>query len=91
MGTRTGSHQLSSGLMVSGRPDHHLKERQPIMASRSVIYTGGDVKNSGDLGKMCGINASIDPPKVPSACKPDLLDPAPIPAHWVRNPRTQDP
>ncbi|KAL0321094.1 UNVERIFIED_CONTAM: putative membrane protein [Sesamum radiatum] len=66
MGTRTGSHQLSSGLMVSGRPDHHLKERQPTIASRSVIYTGGDVKNSGDLGKMYGIDASTDPPKVPS-------------------------
>ncbi|KAL0407223.1 UNVERIFIED_CONTAM: putative membrane protein [Sesamum latifolium] len=66
MGTRTGSHQLSSGLMVSGRPDHHLKERQPTMASRSVIYTGGDVKNSGDLGKMYGIDASTDPPKLPS-------------------------
>ncbi|KAK4421379.1 putative membrane protein [Sesamum alatum] len=74
MGTRTGSHQLSSGLMVSGRPEHHLKERQPTMGSRSVIYTGGDVKNSGDLGKMYGIDAStgensqpvVAPPKLPS-------------------------
>ncbi|XP_011086219.1 uncharacterized membrane protein At1g16860-like isoform X1 [Sesamum indicum] len=66
MGTRTGSHQLSSGLMVSGRPDHLLKERQPTMASRSVIYTGGDVKNSGDIGKMYGIDASSDLPKLQS-------------------------
>ncbi|CAK9181707.1 unnamed protein product [Ilex paraguariensis] len=54
MSTRTGSHQLSSGLYVSGRPEQ-LKERQPTMASRAVPYTGGDVKKSGELGKMYGI------------------------------------
>ncbi|KAG8365369.1 hypothetical protein BUALT_Bualt18G0097500 [Buddleja alternifolia] len=63
MGTRTGSHQLSNGLMVSGRSDPHLKDRQPTMASRVVIYTGGDVKKSGDLGRMYGIG---DPPKLPT-------------------------
>ncbi|KAI3466528.1 hypothetical protein Pfo_023191 [Paulownia fortunei] len=74
MGTRSGSHQLSSGLIVSGRPDQQLKERQPTMASRAVIYTGGDVKKSGELGKMYGIDFStgehphppVGPPKLPS-------------------------
>ncbi|KAK6133215.1 hypothetical protein DH2020_033051 [Rehmannia glutinosa] len=74
MGTRTGSHQLSSGLIVSGRPEQQLKERQPTMASRAVIYTGGDVKKSGELGKMYGVDfsseehphQSVGPPKLPS-------------------------
>ncbi|KAK9267926.1 hypothetical protein L1049_010363 [Liquidambar formosana] len=59
MGTRIPSHQLSSGLYVSGRPDQ-FKERQPTMASRAVPYTGGDVKKSGELGKMFDI-AVVDP------------------------------
>ncbi|PIN21298.1 hypothetical protein CDL12_05992 [Handroanthus impetiginosus] len=71
MGTRTGSHQLSSVLIVSGRPEKQLKERQPTMASRAVIYTGGDVKKSGELGNMYGIDISsgehqAGPPKIPS-------------------------
>ncbi|KAL0305998.1 UNVERIFIED_CONTAM: putative membrane protein [Sesamum radiatum] len=75
MSARTGSHQLSNGLMVSGRPEHQLKERQPTLASRAVPYTGGDVKKSGELGKMYGIDLSSGdhlhhhppaPPKLPS-------------------------
>ncbi|KAL8461543.1 hypothetical protein ACS0TY_032867 [Phlomoides rotata] len=75
MSARTGSHQLSNGLMVSGRPEHQLKERQPTMGSRAVPYTGGDVKKSGELGKMYGIDLSGGdhhhhppsvPPKLPS-------------------------
>lgn len=58
MGTRTGSHQLSGGLFVSGRPEQQLKERQPTMSSRAVIYTGDDVKKSGELGKMYGVGVS---------------------------------
>lgn len=57
MGSRTGLHQLSNGLYVSGRPEQH-KERQPAVALRAVPYTGGDVKNSGELGKMYGIDFS---------------------------------
>ncbi|KAK1577511.1 hypothetical protein Q3G72_022369 [Acer saccharum] len=55
MSTRIPSHQLSSGLYVSGRPEQQLKERQPTMASRAVPYTGGDIKKSGELGKMFDI------------------------------------
>ncbi|KAG8385797.1 hypothetical protein BUALT_Bualt03G0082600 [Buddleja alternifolia] len=76
MSTRTGSHQLSNGLIVSGRPEHQLKERQPTMAARAVPYTGGDVKKSGELGKMYGIGFTSGdhhqhppgggPPKLPS-------------------------
>lgn len=67
MGTRSGSHQLSSGLMVSGRPERQPKERPPAMASRTVIYTGGDVKTSGELGRMYGVDISggENPPKIP--------------------------
>ncbi|OIT05407.1 PREDICTED: uncharacterized membrane protein At1g16860-like [Nicotiana attenuata] len=61
MGSRSGSHQLSNGLIVSGRPEH-LKERQPTMASRAVPYTGGDVKKSGELGKMYGVGPPGPPP-----------------------------
>ncbi|XP_022886470.1 uncharacterized membrane protein At1g16860-like [Olea europaea var. sylvestris] len=70
MSARTGSHQLSNGLYVSGRPEEQLKERQPTMASRAVPYTGGDVKKSGELGKMYGVGVSsgdqLGPPKPPS-------------------------
>ncbi|KAF8414169.1 hypothetical protein HHK36_002168 [Tetracentron sinense] len=59
MATRIPSHQLSSGLYVSGRPEQH-KERQPTMGARAVPYTGGDVKKSGELGKMFDI-AVVDP------------------------------
>ncbi|XP_027338478.1 uncharacterized membrane protein At1g16860 isoform X2 [Abrus precatorius] len=66
MGTRIPSHQLSSGLYVSGRPEQ-LKERQPTMTSRAVPYTGGDPKKSGELGKMLEI-PSVDPkPSRPSS------------------------
>ncbi|KAK4783576.1 hypothetical protein SAY86_007950 [Trapa natans] len=61
MGSRIPTHQLSNGLYVSGRPDTP-KERPPTMASRSVIYTGGDVKKSGELGKMFDIPFSDAPP-----------------------------
>ncbi|KAL6992865.1 hypothetical protein U1Q18_010985 [Sarracenia purpurea var. burkii] len=56
MGSRIPSHQLSNGLYVSGRPEQ-LKERQPTMASCAVPYTGGDIKNSGELGKMFDVTA----------------------------------
>ncbi|XP_058080536.1 uncharacterized membrane protein At1g16860 [Magnolia sinica] len=61
MGTRIPSHQLSNGLIVSGRPEQY-KERPPTMASRAVPYTGGDVKKSGELGKMFDIPV-VDPSK----------------------------
>lgn len=63
MGSRTGSHQLSNGLIVSGRPEQ-LKERQPTMGSRAVPYTGGDVKKSGELGKMYGVGDYPGPPPI---------------------------
>ncbi|XP_041989390.1 uncharacterized membrane protein At1g16860-like [Salvia splendens] len=76
MSVRSGSHQLSNGLMVSGRPEQQLKERQPTMGSRAVPYTGGDVKKSGELGRMYGVDLSsgdhhhypppVVPPKLPS-------------------------
>ncbi|KAG8635153.1 uncharacterized membrane protein At1g16860 isoform X2 [Manihot esculenta] len=70
MGTRIPSHQLRNGLLVSGPPEH-LKEKQPTMASRAVPYTGGDVKKSGELGKMFDIpvldqhSPSGPPPPIP--------------------------
>ncbi|KAK1306179.1 putative membrane protein [Acorus calamus] len=58
MAGRMPSHQLPNGLYVSGRPDKQPKEKGPTMASRAVPYTGGDVKKSGDLGKMFDIDAA---------------------------------
>ncbi|KAJ8753035.1 hypothetical protein K2173_011803 [Erythroxylum novogranatense] len=73
MGTRIPSHQLKSSLYVSGRPEQPKFEKQPTIASRAIPYTGGDVKKSGELGKMFDIPvvdqqySSIPPvPKQPS-------------------------
>ncbi|KAK8629549.1 hypothetical protein V6N13_078384 [Hibiscus sabdariffa] len=71
MGSRVQSHQLSNGLFVSGRPEQ-LKERQPTMSSRAVPYTGGDIKKSGELGKMFDIpvvdrSSSSGPPSNPNS------------------------
>ncbi|KAK4837488.1 hypothetical protein QYF36_005909 [Acer negundo] len=54
MGSRFPSHQLSNGLYVSGRPEQP-KERLPTMSSVAMPYTGGDIKKSGELGKMFDI------------------------------------
>lgn len=54
MSNRTQARQLSNGLFVSGMPEQQ-KERLPVMSSRAVPYTGGDVKKSGELGKMFDI------------------------------------
>ncbi|KAJ6706744.1 hypothetical protein OIU85_027130 [Salix viminalis] len=65
MGTRIQSHQLKNGLFVSGRSEQQQKEKQPTMAARSMPYTGGDIKKSGELGKMFDIPAVVEPPKAP--------------------------
>ncbi|OAE32884.1 hypothetical protein AXG93_3052s1140 [Marchantia polymorpha subsp. ruderalis] len=52
--TRFPSHQLSNGLYVSGHPDQH-KDRGATMGVPQMPYTGGDVKKSGELGKMFDI------------------------------------
>ncbi|KAK7255015.1 hypothetical protein RIF29_28414 [Crotalaria pallida] len=54
MGSRFPSHQLSNGLYVSGRPETP-KEKPPTMSSVAMPYTGGDIKKSGELGKMFDI------------------------------------
>ncbi|KAI9073077.1 hypothetical protein K1719_030760 [Acacia pycnantha] len=54
MGSRFPSHQLSNGLFVSGRPEQP-KEKAPTMSSVAMPYTGGDIKKSGELGKMFDI------------------------------------
>ncbi|XP_004293344.1 PREDICTED: uncharacterized membrane protein At1g16860 [Fragaria vesca subsp. vesca] len=69
MGSRIPSHQLSNGLVVSGPPEY-LKERQPTMGSRAVPYTGGDVKKSGELGKMFDIQIGDHLPGPPPPLKP---------------------
>jgi len=55
MGSRFPSHQLSNGLYVSGRPEQP-KEKSPTMSSTAMPYTGGDIKKSGELGKMFDIH-----------------------------------
>ncbi|KAF8409633.1 hypothetical protein HHK36_005711 [Tetracentron sinense] len=69
MGTRIPSHQLSNGLYVSGRPEQ-FKDRQPTMGSRAVPYTGGDIKKSGELGKMFDISGVDSSSNVPPSFKP---------------------
>ncbi|MQM09313.1 hypothetical protein Taro_042181, partial [Colocasia esculenta] len=66
MGSRSRTHhQLSSGMLVSGPPEQP-KERSPAVGSRAVPYTGGDVKKSGELGKMFDISV-VDTAK-PQSC-----------------------
>ncbi|KAH7664773.1 hypothetical protein IHE45_14G141600 [Dioscorea alata] len=55
MGSRFPSHQLSNGLYVSGRPEQP-KEKPMTMSSTAMPYTGGDIKKSGELGKMFDIH-----------------------------------
>ncbi|EPS72289.1 hypothetical protein M569_02466 [Genlisea aurea] len=56
MGSRFPSHQLSNGLYVSGRHEQPKEKAQVVSStSVSVPYTGGDIKKSGELGKMFDI------------------------------------
>ncbi|KAG8066154.1 hypothetical protein GUJ93_ZPchr0004g38322 [Zizania palustris] len=47
---------LSNGLYVSGRPEQP-KEKAPTICSTAMPYTGGDIKKSGELGKMFELHA----------------------------------
>ncbi|CAM6093885.1 unnamed protein product [Calypogeia fissa] len=60
--TRFPSHQLSNGLYVSGLPDQY-KEKGPTMSVSQMPYTGGDVKKSGELGKMFDIPVECSNPE----------------------------
>ncbi|CAE6135334.1 unnamed protein product [Arabidopsis arenosa] len=57
MAGRLQSHQLPSGLYVSGKLEQP-KERPPTMAARAMPYTGGDIKKSGELGRMFDISVN---------------------------------
>ncbi|OAY66261.1 putative membrane protein [Ananas comosus] len=54
MGSRFPTHKLSNGLYVSGRPEQP-KEKAVLTSSIAMPYTGGDIKKSGELGKMFDI------------------------------------
>ncbi|GJU57917.1 uncharacterized membrane protein-like protein [Tanacetum coccineum] len=62
MSSRFPSHQLSSGLYVSGRPEPP-KEKAPTMSSTAAPYTGGDIKKSGELGKMFDVDHNGSRPR----------------------------
>ncbi|XP_071725422.1 uncharacterized membrane protein At1g16860-like [Rutidosis leptorrhynchoides] len=62
MSSRFPSHQLNNGLYVSGRPEQP-KERVPTMSSTAVPYTGGDIKKSGELGKMFDVENATSRPR----------------------------
>lgn len=53
-GKGVSAHQLSNGLYVSGQPDRG-KEKGSMMSVPQMPYTGGDIKKSGELGKMLNI------------------------------------
>ncbi|CAA7407634.1 unnamed protein product [Spirodela intermedia] len=53
-GPSRSHHQLSSGMVVSGQPEQPKDKASPV-GSRAVPYTGGDIKKSGELGKMFDI------------------------------------
>lgn len=56
MASRLQSHQLPSGLYVSGKLEQPKETRPPTMAARAMPYTGGDIKKSGELGRMFDIS-----------------------------------
>ncbi|TVU15841.1 hypothetical protein EJB05_39382 [Eragrostis curvula] len=56
MGSRFPSYQVGNGMYVSGRPEPP-KEKGPVMCSTAMPYTGGDIKKSGELGKMFDLHA----------------------------------
>ncbi|KAH7364983.1 hypothetical protein KP509_18G001900 [Ceratopteris richardii] len=58
--SRCTAHQLSNGLYVSGPAEQH-KERQPSFQSTAMPYTGGDIRKSGELGKMFDIQVEEHP------------------------------
>ncbi|XP_024982091.1 uncharacterized membrane protein At1g16860-like [Cynara cardunculus var. scolymus] len=62
MSSRFPSHQLNNGLYVSGRPEPP-KEKAPTMSSTAVPYTGGDIKKSGELGKMFDVDHNSSRPR----------------------------
>ncbi|XP_023765475.1 uncharacterized membrane protein At1g16860 [Lactuca sativa] len=62
MSSRFPSHQLNNGLYVSGRPEPP-KEKAPPMSSTAVPYTGGDIKKSGELGKMFDVDHGSSRPR----------------------------
>ncbi|GJZ41609.1 uncharacterized membrane protein-like protein [Tanacetum coccineum] len=62
MSSRFPSHQLSSGLYVLGRPGPP-KEKAPTMSSIAAPYTGGDIKKSGELGKMFDVDHNGSRPR----------------------------
>ncbi|KAF8092500.1 hypothetical protein N665_0413s0040 [Sinapis alba] len=57
---RIQSHQLPNGLFVSGKLEQPKEQRPPTMAARAMPYTGGDIKKSGELGRMFDISV-LDP------------------------------
>ncbi|CAN8231017.1 unnamed protein product [Cochlearia groenlandica] len=59
MAGRIQSHQRPNGLYVSGKLEQP-KEKPPTMAARAMPYTGGDIKKSGELGRMFDISV-VDP------------------------------
>ncbi|KNA25592.1 hypothetical protein SOVF_005190 [Spinacia oleracea] len=86
MGSRTQSHQLRSGLYVSGRRDTLPKERPPTMAARAVPYTGGDIKKSGELGKMFDITTTST--TATSSSSLSLSSPRPPPSRASSQPNS---
>ncbi|KAJ4810501.1 Ubiquitin-specific protease family C19-related protein [Rhynchospora pubera] len=55
-------HQLGSGLYVSGpHPDQTPARERCLSSGGPVPYTGGDVANSGELGRMFDIPANSGP------------------------------
>ncbi|RZS04500.1 hypothetical protein BHM03_00034851 [Ensete ventricosum] len=69
MGSRFPSHQLSNGLYVSGRPEQP-KEKPPTICSTAMPYTGGDIKKSGELGKMFELHVEKSRKSGPLATAP---------------------
>ncbi|KAG0500163.1 hypothetical protein HPP92_000235 [Vanilla planifolia] len=58
------AHKLSTGMMVSGPPPPPAKDRFQRLSSAAAPYTGGDVRLSGELGRMfdIGIDRSTSVP-----------------------------
>jgi hypothetical protein len=56
------AHQLSNGLYVSGTPERNSKDSKAHrMGVSQMPYTGGNILDSGEIGKMLNIQATTTP------------------------------
>jgi hypothetical protein len=66
-GRGVAAHQLSNGLYVSGTAERNSKDSKAHrMGVSQMPYTGGNILDSGEIGKMLNIQATATTPTTPT-------------------------